>query len=162
MDPIIAVAEPRFSGPIIPHPVRANDRDKNIAVVESPFDIIPKVNADWRRIIIQEHDGLLLGSGVCRVLIMILQPVKYPPVIHPVSSRRYEIAILATRQLLMAPLATSGVKPVEIAYSRLSLGGASVYRFKPGDANLGLRLRPLFRAVLCYYSGRESDGQRRK
>jgi len=50
--PIIAAVETRFSGPVIPHPARTNDRDKDVAVVKSPFDIISKVNADWRRIIV--------------------------------------------------------------------------------------------------------------
>ena len=74
--PIVGVAEPRLARAVVPHPVGADDGEKDIAIVEHPFDVIAEVDADRRRIVIEEHDWLLVGSGSRRVLVMIFQPVE--------------------------------------------------------------------------------------
>ena len=74
--PIVGVAEPRLARAVVPHPVGADDGEKHVATVEHALDVIAEVDADRRRIVVEEHDGLLVGSGSRRVLVMIFQPVE--------------------------------------------------------------------------------------
>jgi hypothetical protein len=74
--PIVGMAEPRLARAVVPHPAGADDGKQHVATVEHPLDVVAEVDADRGRIVVEEHDRLLVGSGSGRVLVMIFQPVE--------------------------------------------------------------------------------------
>ena len=61
------------SSPIQSGPMTARRTSQEF---EHALDVVAEVDADRRRIVVEEHDRLLVGGGSGRVLVVIFQPVE--------------------------------------------------------------------------------------